>query len=63
MGFYCLAYPLDPVGVIDNFDEIREKGANIWVNALRKNHNADHDDEKAAHDPTVYDWYIEKRLI
>jgi glycerophosphoryl diester phosphodiesterase len=52
----------DPVGVIDNFDEIREKGANIWVNALGKKHNAGHDDEKAAQDPTVYDWYIENNI-
>lgn len=52
----------DPVGVIDNFDQIREKGANIWVNALRKKHNAGHDDEKAAQDPTVYDWYIENNI-
>jgi len=52
----------DPVGVIDNFDEIREKGANIWVNALRKKHNAGHDDEKAVLDPTVYDWYIENNI-
>ncbi len=53
----------DPVGVIDNFDEIRKKGANIWVNALREKQNAGHDDEKAAQDPTVYDWYIETILI
>jgi len=52
----------DPVGVIDNFDEIREKGANIWVNALRKKQNAGNDDEKAAQDPTVYDWYIENNI-
>lgn len=52
----------DPVGVMDNFDEIREKGANIWVNALRKKHNAGHDDEKAAQDITVYDWYIENNI-
>jgi len=52
----------DPAGVIDNFDEIRKKGANIWVNALRKNHNAGHDDEKAVLDPTVYDWYIENNI-
>jgi len=52
----------DPVGVIDNFDEIRGKGANIWVNALRKNQNAGHDDEEAAQDPTVYDWYIENNI-
>jgi len=52
----------DPAGVIDNFDEIRKKEANIWVNALRKKHNAGHDDEKALLDPTVYDWYIENNI-
>ena len=52
----------DPAGVIDNFDEIREKGANIWVNALSKKHNAAHDDEKAAQDLTIYDWYIENNI-
>jgi len=52
----------DPAGVIDNFDKIREKGANIWVNALSKKHNAGHDDEKAAQDPTVHDWYVENNI-
>lgn len=52
----------DPDGMNDYFAEIREKGANIWVNALRKNHNAGHEDEKAVLDPTVYDWYIENNI-
>jgi len=52
----------DPAEVIDNFDKIREKGANIWVNALRKKQNAGHDDEKALLDPTVYNWYIENNI-
>ena len=52
----------DPVGVFDNFDEIRGKGGSIWVNALRKKQNADHDDENAAQDPSVYDWYIENNI-
>ena len=52
----------DPDGMNDYFDEIREKGANIWVNALRKKHNAGHEDENAVLDTTIYDWYIENNI-
>ena len=34
----------------------------MWVNSLWKRHNGGHDDEKAALDPTVYDWYIQNNI-
>lgn len=52
----------DTIGLIEYFDEIREKGAGVWVNALWENLNGGHDDEKAALNPSVYDWYIENNI-
>ena len=52
----------DSIGMIDYFDDIREKGAGIWVNSLWAHHNGGHDDERAAIDPSVYDWYIENNI-
>lgn len=49
----------DTIGLIDYFDDIRAKGAGVWVNSLWAKHNGGHDDEKAALDPSVYDWFIE----
>ncbi len=52
----------DSIGLIDYFDEIRAKGAGVWVNSLWPQHNGGHDDEKAVLDPTVYDWFVEKKI-
>lgn len=52
----------DTIGLIDYFDDIRAKGAGVWVNSLWPQHNGGHDDEKAALDPTVYDWFIENNV-
>jgi glycerophosphoryl diester phosphodiesterase len=45
-----------------DFEEIRSKGASVWVNALRAKNNAGHDDEKALSDPKVYDWFIDNHV-
>ncbi len=42
-----------------NFSEIRKNGTSVWVNSLWSKLCGGHDDEKAALDPTIYDWYIE----
>lgn len=54
--------PRDSLRLIGSFDNIRKKGASVWMNSFRKQHNGGHDDEKAALDPTVYDWYIENNI-
>ncbi len=54
--------PQDTFKKIDSFDNIRLKGASVWVNALWKDQNAGHNDEKAALDPSVYDWFIENNI-
>lgn len=54
--------PQDTISMIDYFDDIRAKGASVWVNALWPHHNGGHDDEKAAQDPTVYDWFIDRHI-
>ncbi|GAA4809719.1 glycerophosphodiester phosphodiesterase family protein [Litoribaculum gwangyangense] len=52
----------DTITFINEFKEIRERGASIWVNALWPQHNAGHDDEKAVQDLSVYDWFIENNI-
>lgn len=54
--------PQDTFGLIGYFGTIRQQGASVWVNALWKQHNGGHDDEKAALDPTVYDWFIDNHI-
>ena len=34
----------------------------MWVNALRQEHCVGHDDEQAALDVSVYDWFIENSV-
>ncbi|WP_405607996.1 glycerophosphodiester phosphodiesterase family protein [Polaribacter sp. Asnod1-A03] len=48
--------------LLSYFDDIRAKGASVWVNALWKQHNIGHDDEKAVLDNSVYDWYINNNV-
>ncbi|HLO54540.1 MAG TPA: glycerophosphodiester phosphodiesterase family protein [Saprospiraceae bacterium] len=52
----------DTIGFIKYFEDIREKGASVWVNSLWSNHNGGHDDEKAYVDPKVYDWFIKNNI-
>ena len=54
--------PQDTIGLIEYFDDIRAKGASVWVNALWERLNGGHDDEKAALNPSVYDWYIKNNV-
>jgi glycerophosphoryl diester phosphodiesterase len=54
--------PDDTVALVDDFKEIRSKGASIWVNAIRAKNNAGNDDEKALGDPKVYDWFIDNHV-
>ena len=51
--------PHDTIKFIERFIELREKGASVWVNSLWPEHNGGHDDERAALDPKVYQWYID----
>lgn len=52
----------DTLQGISRFNKLREQGTSIWVNALWPRHNGGHDDEKAALDPSLYDWYIENHV-
>ncbi|RYC50998.1 glycerophosphodiester phosphodiesterase family protein [Flagellimonas olearia] len=54
--------PQDTISLIGDFDDIREKGASVWVNSLWPQHNGGHDDEKAALDPSVYEWFLENNI-
>lgn len=48
--------------VMDQFQAFRNKGTSIWVNALWPRHNAGNDDEKAALDSNVYNWYLKNNV-
>ncbi|QTE22555.1 glycerophosphodiester phosphodiesterase family protein [Polaribacter cellanae] len=54
--------PQDTIALIKEFKNIREQGASIWVNSLWPKHNGGHDDEKAALNPKVYDWYLNNHI-
>jgi len=45
-----------------NFSEMRENGTSVWVNSLWPELCGGHDDEKAALDLRVYDWYIDNAI-
>lgn len=51
--------PRDTMNLLAYFDDIRAQGSSVWVNSLWPQHNIAHDDEKAALNPAVYDWYID----
>ncbi|TLX71801.1 glycerophosphodiester phosphodiesterase family protein [Labilibacter sediminis] len=59
---FAFGVPQDTIQFLQYFDDIREKGSSVWVNSLWERHNGGHDDEKAALDPTVYDWYIDNNI-
>ncbi|MDO6519642.1 glycerophosphodiester phosphodiesterase family protein [Zobellia uliginosa] len=54
--------PQDTISIIQDFDEIRKKGASVWVNSLWPQHNGGHDDEKAVLNPSIYDWFIDNHI-
>lgn len=52
----------DTIRLIQQFNNIRAKGTSIWVNSLWSQHNGGHDDEKAALNPDVYNWYVKNNI-
>lgn len=40
-------------------EQIKQRGGKVWINSLWDNLNANHGDERAVVDQSVYDWYIE----
>lgn len=54
--------PYDTLQIVEYFDDIRAKGSSVWVNSLWPHHNGGNDDEKAALDPSVYNWFIENDI-
>ena len=57
---FVFANDADPL--IAQFSKIREAGSSVWVNALWPQISGGHDDEKAAINSEVYDWYIEHNV-
>ncbi len=54
--------PNDTIGLSSYFNEIREKGASVWINSLWPRLSGGHDDEKAAMDINTYQWYIDNNV-
>ncbi|MGX1927786.1 glycerophosphodiester phosphodiesterase family protein [Flagellimonas sp. 2504JD4-2] len=54
--------PNDTIGLGSYFEEIRKKGAGVWVNSLWPRLSGGHDDEKAAMDINTYQWYIDNNV-
>lgn len=54
--------PKDTVGLSTYFNEIRKKGAGVWVNSLWPRLSGGHDDDKAAIDVNTYQWYIDNNV-
>ncbi|MDO5977465.1 glycerophosphodiester phosphodiesterase family protein [Flavivirga spongiicola] len=48
--------------VMSEFKNIRAAGSSIWVNSLWPHFNEGHDDEKAAINSTIYQWYIDNDI-
>lgn len=57
-----ISIPSDTLRLIKKFEEIRQQGTNIWVNALWPALCGGHDDEKAVLDNSVYDWFIKNNV-
>ena len=54
--------PSDTIGFVEQFKEIRESGSSVWVNSLWAHHNSGNDDEQAAMDINVYDWFTNNNI-
>ncbi len=48
--------------MINQFDRIKKSGSSVWVNALWPQLNGGNDDEKAALNPKVYNWYTRNKV-
>ena len=49
-------------GILKEFEGYRNQGVQVWVNSLWSRLNGGHDDEMAALNPTVYDWYLNNHV-
>ena len=45
------------------YEELRNKGIHVWMNALWARQNAGHHDDLAIKDIKVYDWYIDNAIV
>lgn len=54
--------PQDTIKFMEQFADIREKGASVWVNSLWPSLNGGHDDEQAVLNNEAYDWYIDNHI-
>lgn len=54
--------PSDTISLIEEFGDLRKKGVSVWVNSLWAHHNGGHDDENAALNPEVYDWFVKNHI-
>ncbi|WP_281682051.1 glycerophosphodiester phosphodiesterase family protein [Zunongwangia profunda] len=54
--------PQDTISIVKQFGKYRKAGSSVWVNSLWPQHNGGHDDEKAALDLTIYDWFVENNV-
>ncbi len=50
--------PSDTTALLSYFPTIRQNGSRVWVNSLSPHHCVNHDDEKAALNPSLYDWFV-----
>ncbi len=49
-------------GILTKFESYRKQGVHVWVNSLWARLNAGHDDELAASNSSVYDWYLDNHV-
>lgn len=54
--------PSDTISLIEEFGNLRKQGVSVWVNSLWAHHNGGNDDEKAALNPEVYDWFVKNHI-
>lgn len=48
----------DTIAYLNEIENLKQRGARVWINSLWPQHCANHDDERAFYDPSVYDWFI-----
>lgn len=54
--------PSDTIALIKEFEKLRKQGVSVWVNSLWAHHNGGHDDQKAALNPKVYNWFVKNHI-
>ncbi|MBT0536072.1 glycerophosphodiester phosphodiesterase family protein [Riemerella anatipestifer] len=45
-----------------DFSKFRDKKIKVWVNALWPHHNARNHDDLALENPSIYQWYLDKKI-